>query len=57
MALKQGISECERESEVIEIDTDITSPGARKQTKRTVTDRLIKSLSTFVTNGELGTVS
>jgi hypothetical protein len=39
------MSECERESEVIEIDTDITVPGAIKQTKRTVTDRLIKKPS------------
>ncbi len=41
-ALKRGMSECERESAVIEIDTDITAPGASKQTNRTVTDRLIK---------------
>ena len=39
------MSECERESAVIEIDTDITAPGASKQTKRTVTDRLIKKPS------------
>jgi hypothetical protein len=39
------MSESERESEVIEIDTDITAPGARKHTKRTVTDRLIKKPS------------
>ena len=39
------MSESERESEVIEIDTDITCPGASKQTKRTVTDRLIKKPS------------
>ena len=38
-ALKRGMSECERESEFIEIDTDITAPGAIKQTKRTVMDR------------------
>ena len=40
-----------RESEVIEIDTDITSPGANKQTKWTVTDKLIKKSSheNFVT--------
>ena len=43
--LKQSMTECERESEVIEIDTDITSPGASKQTNRTVTDRLIKKPS------------
>ena len=30
-SLKRGMSECERESEVIEIDTDTTSPGASKQ--------------------------
>ena len=39
------MTECERESEVIEIDTDITSPGASKKTKCTVTDRLIKEPS------------
>ena len=39
--LKRGMSERERESEVIEIDNDITAPGASKQTNRTVTDRLI----------------
>ena len=43
--LKRGMLECERESKVIEIDTDITSPGANKQTKWTVTDRLIKEPS------------
>ena len=41
----EGMSECERESEVIEIDTDITTPGTSKQTKWTVTDRLIKKAS------------
>ena len=41
--LKRGMSERERESAVIEIDTDITVPGSTKQTNRTVTDRLIKS--------------
>ena len=35
----------ERENEVIEIDTDITTPGATKQTNRTVTDSLIKKPS------------
>ena len=39
------MSERERESEVIEIDNDITAPGASKQTNRTVTDRLIKKPS------------
>ena len=28
VSLKRGMSECERESAVIEIDTDITTPGA-----------------------------
>ena len=45
MTLKRGMSESEWESEVIEIDTDITDPGASKKTKRTVTDRLIKNPS------------
>ena len=39
------MSERERESEVIEIDNDITAPGASKQTNRTVTDKLIKKPS------------
>ena len=39
------MSERERESEVIEIDNDITAPGASKQTNRTVTVRLIKKPS------------
>ena len=39
------MTECERESEVIEIDTDITAPGASKKTNRTVTDLLIKKPS------------
>ncbi len=43
--LKRGMSERERESAVIEIDTDITAPGASKQTNRTVLDRLIKKPS------------
>ncbi len=34
-ALEQGMSECEWQSEVIEIDTDITDPGTNKQTNRT----------------------
>ena len=44
-ALKRGMSESEWESEVIDIDNDITSPSASKQTNRTVTDRLIKKPS------------
>jgi hypothetical protein len=39
------MSECEWESEVIEIDNDITSPVASKQTNRTVTHKLIKNPS------------
>jgi hypothetical protein len=39
------MSECERESEVIETDNDITAPGASKQTNRTVTDEWIKKAS------------
>ena len=39
------MSERERDSEVIEVDNDITVPGASKQTNRTVTDRLIKKPS------------
>ncbi len=39
------MSERERESEVIEIDNDITAPGASKQTNWTVTDKLIKKPS------------
>ncbi len=39
--LKRVMSECEWESEVIEIDNDITAPGANKQTNRTVTDKYI----------------
>jgi hypothetical protein len=39
------MSERERESEVIEIDNDITVPGASKQTNRTVMDKLIKKPS------------
>ncbi len=44
-ALKRVMSECEWESEVIEIDNDITAAGASKQTNRTVTDKLIKKPS------------
>jgi hypothetical protein len=32
------MSERERDSEVIEVDNDITAPGASKQTNRTVTN-------------------
>ena len=39
------MSERERESEVIDIDNDITAPGTSKKTNRTVTDRLIKKPS------------
>ncbi len=39
------MTECEWESEVIEIDTDITAPGVNKKTNRTVTDLLIKKSS------------
>ena len=39
------MSERERESEVIDIDNDITSPDSSQQTNRTVTDRLIKKAS------------
>ena len=45
VTLKRGMSERERESEVIDIDNDITAPGASKQTNRTVKDRLIKKPS------------
>ena len=34
--LKRGMSERERESEVIDIDNDITSPGAIKETNRQI---------------------
>ena len=44
-ALKRSMTERERESEVIEIDTDITAPRASKKTNRTVTDLLIKKPS------------
>ena len=39
------MTEREWESEVIEIDTDITAPGANKKTKHTVTDILIQKPS------------
>jgi len=39
------MSERERDSDVIDVDHDITAPGASKQTNRTVTDRLIKKPS------------
>ena len=39
------MSECERDSEVIDVDNDITAPGTSTQTNRTVTDRLIKKPS------------
>ncbi len=42
VALKRSMTEREWESEVIEIDTDITAPGASKKTNSTVTDLLIK---------------
>ena len=45
VVLKRSMTECERESEVIEIDTDITVPGTSKKTNRTVTDMLIKKPS------------
>ncbi len=45
VSLKRGMSERERESAIIEIDTDITAPGASKQTNGTVTERLIKKPS------------
>ena len=44
-ALKRSMSERERDSEVIDVDNDITAPGASKQTNRTVTDRFIKKPS------------
>ena len=43
--LKRVMSERERDSDVIDVDKDITAPGASKQTNRTVTDRLIKKPS------------
>ena len=43
--LKRSMTDRERESEVIEIDTDITAAGASKKTNRTVTDLLIKKPS------------
>ena len=44
-SLKRSMTERERDSEVLEIDTDITSPGTSKKTYRTVTDLLIKKPS------------
>jgi hypothetical protein len=44
-ALKRVMSERERESEVIQIDNDITAPGASKQVNRTFTDEWIKKIS------------
>ena len=43
--LKRSMTECEWESEVIEIDTDITTPGESKKTNHTVTEILIKKPS------------
>jgi hypothetical protein len=43
--LKRSMSECDQESEDIEIDTDLTTLGARKQIHRSVKDRLIKKTS------------
>ena len=45
VSLKRSMTERERDSEVLEIDTDITAPGASKKTNRTVTDLLIKKPS------------
>jgi hypothetical protein len=44
-ALKRVMSERERESEFMEIDNDVTAPGASEQTNRTVTHKLIKKTS------------
>jgi hypothetical protein len=44
-ALKRSMTDRERESEVIEIDTDITAPGTSKKTNHTVKDILIKKPS------------
>ena len=44
-SLKRSMTERERDSEVLEIDTDITALGASKKTNRTVTDLLIKKPS------------
>ena len=41
-ALTRSMSERERDSEFIEVDNDITAPGASKQTNRTVTDQCVK---------------
>jgi hypothetical protein len=45
VVLKPSMSQREQGGEFIEIETDITTPGACKQTHRTVTDRLIKKPS------------
>jgi hypothetical protein len=37
-ALKRSMSDLERDSEVIDVDNDITSPGACKQINRTGVD-------------------
>ena len=43
--LKRSLTDRQWESEVMEIDTDITVAGASKKTNRTVTDLLIKKPS------------
>ena len=43
--LKRSMTDREWESEVIEIDTDITAPDESKKTNHTVTDKLIKKSS------------
>ncbi len=43
--LKRVMSDHEWDSDVIDVDNDITAPGANKETNRTVTDRLIKKSS------------
>ncbi len=40
--LKRSITQREEEGEVIEIDGDVTSPSAAKQTHHTLVDRLMK---------------
>ena len=45
VTLKRSMTESEWESEVIEIDTDITDPGESKKTSLTVTVILIKKPS------------
>ncbi len=44
-AFKRSMTDRQWESEVMEIYTDITAPGASKKTNRTVTDLLIKNPS------------